>query len=117
MKPAVAVLDVEMAGIGGIEAARRIRDASPGARIVALTMYSSVHYRQQMQHAGLSERERVVLRLLAEGQRTATIAHTPGNGPRTVETYRARLQQKPGINDLSGPVRFAIRAGLVSPES
>ena len=40
-----------------------------------------------------------------------------GISPKTVETYRARLQEKLGINDLPGLVRFAIRAGLISPES
>ena len=50
----------------------------------------------------LSEREREVLRMLAEGKRTAVIAETLGISPKTVETYRARLQQKLGISDLSG---------------
>jgi DNA-binding NarL/FixJ family response regulator len=36
--------------------------------------------------------------------------------PKTVETYRARLMSKLGIDNLSGLVRFAIRAGLVSPD-
>lgn len=167
LKPTVAVLDVEMVGMGGIDAAKRIREISPGTKIVALSMYSSAHYQQRMRRAGasayvcksqpigelvaavkaviggrgyepglpelpapaamarsarvdadaLSEREREVLRLLAEGQRTVVIAETLGISHKTVETYRARLQQKLGINDLSGLVRFAIRAGLISPES
>jgi DNA-binding NarL/FixJ family response regulator len=167
LKPTVAVLDVEMVGMGGIDAAERIREISPGTKIVALSMYSSAHYQQRMRRAGasayvgksqpiaelveavkaviggrvydpgspelpalaaqvrsarvdadaLSEREREVLRLLAEGQRTVVIAETLGISHKTVETYRARLQQKLGINDLSGLVRFAIRAGLISPES
>lgn len=164
LKPAVAVLDVEMAGIGGIDAAERIREISPDTRIVALSMYTSAHYQQRMRRAGasayvrksqpigelveavraviagtayepgsrapaaetrsarvdadaLSEREREVLRLLAEGKRTAVIAETLGISHKTVETYRSRLQQKLGISDISGLVRFAIRAGLISPES
>ena len=167
LKPDIAVIDVEMPGIGGIEAAQRIHEVSAGTRIVALSMYTSAHYQQRMSRAGaaayvrksqpvhelvdairailggeafttgsgtppesdsgtrsarvdvdeLSDREREVLRMLAEGKRTAAIAKTLGISHKTVETYRARLQQKLGIADLSGLVRFAIRAGLVSPES
>jgi DNA-binding NarL/FixJ family response regulator len=164
LKPAVAVVDVEMAGIGGIDAAERIHKISPDTRIVALSMYTSAHYQQRMRRAGasayvrksqpigelvdavraviagtahepgspapaaetrsarvdadaLSEREREVLRLLAEGKRTALIAEALGISHKTVETYRSRLQQKLGISDISGLVRFAIRAGLISPES
>lgn len=65
----------------------------------------------------LSERERDVLRMLAEGRRIAGIAESLSISPKTVETYRARIQQKLKIKDLSGLVRFAIRAGLVAPET
>jgi DNA-binding NarL/FixJ family response regulator len=65
----------------------------------------------------LSARERDVLRLLAEGKRTREVAELLEISPKTVETYRARLINKLGIENLSGLVRFAIRAGLVSPES
>lgn len=57
------------------------------------------------------------LRLLAQGRRTEEIAAELGLSPKTVETYRARLMGKLGIDNLSGLVRFAIRAGLVSPET
>ena len=64
----------------------------------------------------LSEREREVLRLLAEGRRMTEIAASLHISQKTVETYRARLQQKLGIDELSGLVRFSIRSGLISPE-
>jgi RNA polymerase sigma factor (sigma-70 family) len=65
----------------------------------------------------LSEREREVLRLLAEGRRTKEIAERLGISPKTVETYRSRVMTKLGIDNLPGLVKFAIRAGLVSPGS
>lgn len=65
----------------------------------------------------LSVRERDVLRLFAEGKRTKEIAHILGISPKTVETYRSRLMAKLDIDSLSGLIKFAIRAGLVSPES
>jgi DNA-binding NarL/FixJ family response regulator len=54
--------------------------------------------------------------MLGEGQRMTSIAAVLGISVKTVETYRSRLQQKLGIEDLAGLVRFAIRSGLISPE-
>ena len=53
-QPQIAVLDVEMPGMNGIEAARRIRQMSPGTRIVALSMYGDAHYQERMFEAGAS---------------------------------------------------------------
>lgn len=53
-RPRIAVLDVEMPGMNGIEAARRIRRVSPGTRIVALSMYGDTHYQARMFEAGAS---------------------------------------------------------------
>ena len=64
----------------------------------------------------LSEREQEVLRLLANGKRTTEIADLLAISPKTVETYRSRLMNKLDIDNLSGLVRFAIRAGIVPPE-
>lgn len=61
----------------------------------------------------LSERERDVLRLLAEGRRTKEIAADMGIGPKTVETYRSRIGHKLRIETLAGLVKYAIRTGIV----
>lgn len=53
-QPQIAVLDVEMPGKNGIEAARQIRQVSPGTRIVALSMYGDIHYQERMFEAGAS---------------------------------------------------------------
>ena len=63
----------------------------------------------------LTDRERDVLRLLAEGQRTREIAAMLGISTKTVETYRSRIMLKLGIDNLPGSVKFAIRAGITSP--
>ncbi len=51
-KPDLAVLDVAMPGVSGIEAAEGIRGVSPDTRIIALSMYGDLHYRQRMFDAG-----------------------------------------------------------------
>ncbi len=60
----------------------------------------------------LSSRERQVLQMLSEGHSVAEIAEMLSLSPKTVETYRARMMDKLGIDDLATLVRFAIRQGL-----
>jgi DNA-binding NarL/FixJ family response regulator len=170
LKPDLAVLDVAMPGVGGIEAAEAIRVRSPRTRIVAVSMYGDLHYRKRMLAAGaaayvlkneagadliaaihavmrgetfvspslaspsqrrdslqsercpdldqaaLTGREREVLGLLVRGRRTKEIAAELGISAKTVETYRARLMLKLGIDNLAGLVKFAIRAGIAPME-
>lgn len=62
----------------------------------------------------ISSRERQVLQLLAEGHSVVEIAEKLSLSPKTVETYRARMMQKLGIDDFASLIRFAIQQG-VSP--
>jgi DNA-binding NarL/FixJ family response regulator len=54
LKPDVVVLDVSMPHLNGIEAARRIRDALPGTRVLVLTMHDDEEYVLKMVRAGAS---------------------------------------------------------------
>ena len=65
----------------------------------------------------LSPRQREILQLIAEGKSTKEIAHKLGLSVKTVETHRMQLMDRLDIHDVPGLVRYAIRAGLVSPES
>ena len=62
----------------------------------------------------LSDRQREVLKLLAEGHGTRAIADTLSVSVKTVETHRAQLMDKLDIRDVPRLVKFAIRHGLVS---
>jgi DNA-binding NarL/FixJ family response regulator len=64
----------------------------------------------------LSSRERQVLQLLAEGRSGAEIATTLSLSPKSVETYRARMENKLGLHDLASLVKFAIQNGVISIE-
>lgn len=61
----------------------------------------------------LSERERQVLILVADGLTNKEIALKLGVGVRTVETHRERIMQKLDIHSVVGLTRFAIAQGLV----
>ena len=62
----------------------------------------------------LSEREREVLRLIAEGRRTKEIASDLNLGVKSVETYRRRLTAKLGLDGTAELTRYAIREGIAS---
>ena len=65
----------------------------------------------------LSERQREILQLIAEGQTTKEIALTLKLSAKTVEYHRMQLMQRLNIFDIPGLVRFAVRTGLISQES
>jgi DNA-binding NarL/FixJ family response regulator len=65
----------------------------------------------------LTGRQREILQLIAEGKNTKEIAGLLGISIKTVEAHRLQLMARLDIHDVPGLVRYAIRSGLVSPES
>ena len=65
----------------------------------------------------LTPRQREVLQLIAEGQSTKEIAFRLNLSIKTVEAHRGELMNRLAIHDVAGLVRFAIRTGLVTPDS
>lgn len=65
----------------------------------------------------LSDRQRDVLKLLAEGNSTKEIAGIMNVSPKTVETHRATIMEKLEIRDVPGLVKFAVAHGLVDLET
>ena len=66
--------------------------------------------------AALTQRELEVLQMIVNGKSNAEAAAILGLSPRSVETYRLRLMQKLGIQDLPTLVKFAIRHGMTTLE-
>ena len=64
----------------------------------------------------LTERQREILRLIAEGQNTKQIADLLKVSPKTVEYHRMRLMAGLKLRDIPGLVRFALKVGLIRPE-
>ncbi|HEV7366679.1 MAG TPA: response regulator transcription factor [Gemmatimonadales bacterium] len=61
----------------------------------------------------LSDRERTILRLVAEGYSGAEIARQLGISTKTVDAYKRRVQEKLGLEHRTDYVRFAIEAGIL----
>ena len=61
----------------------------------------------------LSAREREVMALTAEGYSSREIGEKLFISPKTVDTYRARIMEKLGLNHRSELVRFALKTGLL----
>lgn len=65
----------------------------------------------------LTDRQREILQLIAEGHNTKGIADILKVSPKTVEYHRMRLMQALNVHDIPGLVRFALRMGIISQES
>jgi DNA-binding NarL/FixJ family response regulator len=168
-RPDVVLMDIAMKGMTGLEAAARLRERSPGVRVVILSMHAGEEYVLQALRAGavgyllkdaatgelelalrsvmrgeswfspavsrqvvegyvqrvggepgadvLTARQREVLRLVAGGKSTKEIAFDLNLSVKTVETHRAQIMERLGIRDVAGLVRYALRTGLVPPDS
>jgi len=62
----------------------------------------------------LTDREKEVLHLLAEGRSNKEVATLLDTGLSTVETHRANLMQKLGLHSTAEIVLYAVRKGLIS---
>jgi DNA-binding NarL/FixJ family response regulator len=66
--------------------------------------------------ADLSDRERMVLKLIAEGLSNKQVAETLHISSKTVETHRMRIMEKLNLRGLPDLVKYAIREGFVDLE-
>jgi DNA-binding NarL/FixJ family response regulator len=163
--PDVAVLDLSMPLLNGLEAARQMTAWAGGPRTLLLTMHAEAPYVLEALRAGvrgyvlkrdagadlvravrevvggavylspkispavveavrtpvstpeavLTDREREVLQLVAEGKTTKEIAALLGVSVKTADAHRTRLMQKLDLHDIASLTRFAIRQGVIQP--
>jgi DNA-binding NarL/FixJ family response regulator len=163
----LAVLDVSMPRMTGLQAAAEIGRKHPSVRCVLLSMHSNEQYlceaaqsgasgyvlksavdeelvstcraasqgegfvfpqgisdavRERVERAAaggefasgpLSEREREVLKLIAEGYTGQQIASMLFISEKTVDRHRSNLLEKLALRDRVDLTRYAIRSGLV----
>ena len=161
--PDVAILDLSMPLLNGVDAAREIIKSGPRTKVILLTMHTEDHLIMESLRAGvtgyvlktraageliqalravcrgemfltqsisrtivqaflmnsespgkpISDRERQVLQLVAEGKTTKEIAALLNISVKTAESHRSNLMDKLNIHDTAGLVRYAIRNGLI----
>jgi DNA-binding NarL/FixJ family response regulator len=165
-KPDVAILDISLSVVNGIEATRYIRNKLPGTEVLIFTSHQRENEIRNVLHAGargyvlrsesdeqllqavkalaqhhpffsdqisatllasllekavsgdgsspLTERERKVVQLIAEGNSNKNTAVLLSISVKTVETYRTASMRKLDIHSTAQLVRYAFREGLVS---
>jgi DNA-binding CsgD family transcriptional regulator len=61
----------------------------------------------------LTDRERQVLQLIAEGKTTKEVAEILGLSVKTADSHRTRIMQKLEIHETASLVRYAVRRGFI----
>ena len=70
---------------------------------------------EQTSYDGLTQREREILRYIAEEKQNKDIAKLLAISIRTVQAHRTHLMEKLGAHDRTQLVKYAIRKGIISP--
>jgi len=70
----------------------------------------------ELETAKLTERERRVIQLLAEGKTTKQIGRQLHVSPKTIDANRREAMDKLGISNIAELTKFAIREGMTSAE-
>lgn len=169
-RPHIAVLDISMPGMTGIEIARRLRRYHPEIKIIMLSRHDNEEYIDQLlkykvdayvlkddagedliraveaviknenylspritgkvmqdygrrnrsaapevsgQFTRLTNREREILKLIAEGNSNDEIAKILWISPRTAKVHRANIMKKLDVHKVTDLVKYAIKAGLI----
>jgi DNA-binding NarL/FixJ family response regulator len=169
LKPDVAILDIAMPRLNGIEVTARVLKQDPAVKVIILSMYADESYVVRALNAGarayllkeateedllpavravaagrsffspavsrllledyvrhlkqrgledsyhlLTDREKEVLQLLAEGRSNKEVAAALDVGISTVETHRANLMQKLSLRNTAEIVLYAVRKGVIA---
>ena len=102
----------------GAEVLAAVRAAKQNRRYVSPKIADALALRRDPRSPfeSLSAREREVLQLTVTGSTSAAIAGKLNLSPKTVDTYRSRVMEKLGAQNLPELVRLAIKHGLTPAE-
>jgi len=84
---------------------------SPG---ISQSVIDAYVHRQKLPIDPLTDRERQVLHLIAEGKSTKEVANLLELSVKTAETHRTKIMRKLDIHNTAGLVRYAVRRHLIS---
>jgi DNA-binding NarL/FixJ family response regulator len=104
----------------GTELLRAIQAVTQGQKYVSPAIAAMLleDYQTRIDQDGediLTEREREVLQLVAEGRTNQEIARRLVLSVKTVEGHRTNLMRKLGAHDRTDLVKYAIRMGMITP--
>ena len=91
--------------------------STKAASIVVDGYVKSQNGKRASAQRALTEREREILKLLAEGKPSKEIALLLDISIQAVDASRRRIMQKLGVESLAELVKYAIREGLTSIDS
>jgi DNA-binding NarL/FixJ family response regulator len=99
-----------------------VKKAVAGGRYVSVPLAEKlasliVHDAQAAPHESLSDREFLILRMIASGKPVSAIARDLALSVKTVSTYRARLLEKMSMTNNSELVHYAFQNQLVEHRS
>lgn len=97
--------------VAAVASCARGEDVLPATLAVGLA--GEIRQRTQGDATLLTERERQVIKLIAEGKSVPQIASTLFLAPTTVKTHVQRLYEKLGVSDRGAAVAEAMRRQLV----
>lgn len=89
---------------------------SPAIGDMIIREYTSKEDEHKSVFSILSQREREVLQLLAEGKTTKQIGRKLYISPKTVEAHRLRVMDKLEIDNVAQLTKYAIQEGLTEAE-
>ena len=164
LDPDVVLMDINMPGLGGLEATPEILRSNPRTKILVLTQYDDREYvtrflkngasgyvlkraavselaaavravhrgglvldpslaREALlpaaagvgeeRYQSLTEREKQVLKLVAEGNSNKEMAQLLGISVKTAMSHRERVMQKLEIHNRTELVKFALKQGVI----
>jgi DNA-binding NarL/FixJ family response regulator len=107
---------------GAEELMRAVREAAAGRQFLSppISEHALQSYRDKTASPAdpfesLTDREREVLQLTAEGHSGNAVAERLFISPRTVESHRTNLMRKLGLRNQKELVRYAAQRGLLPP--
>jgi len=99
------------AAVRSVCAGKTYLDPSVASSVVESCLASGL---SEPRYSPLSDREKEVLQLIAEGKSTKQLALLLKVSVKTVETHRNRLMEKLGIHSVAGLTKYALREGLTT---
>lgn len=108
-------------GADADELVMAVREAVEGRRYLsrALSERAIEAYVERAQESAfdimdtLTEREREVLQMVAQGMSNSQMAKLMGISPRTAETHRGNMMRKLGLKNHMDVIRYAMQRGLI----